>query len=176
MSAGVLTYAAGLLDRSAVVVLLLGCVAAATAAQGLHRRRGAPRLATAAAVASFAGVVAAMFFSGRGAEWSGADLGLVRNCVDREPLTWDVHAQLNTVLYLPLAACLTWALGRPWRAGAAVAVLVVALELAQAVLNRGVCEARDVAYNLAGAAAGVLAAAVVPRVRPAGGRRSPDSR
>jgi len=119
------------------------------------------------AALGWAGVVAAMFFSGRAdRSLSGFDLTLLRSCVRPLDLTrFDEQAVLNLAMYVPAAFAGVMASRRLWLTAAGTTALVFVLEALQALLGRGACDSADLVYNLVGALAGLLVAAPVLMVR-----------
>jgi hypothetical protein len=115
------------------------------------------------AALAWAGVVAAMFFSGRAdRSLSGLDPTLLRSCVRAVDLTrFDEQAVLNLAMYVPAAFAGVIA-SRRWKlTAAATTALVFVLEALQALLGRGACDSADLVYNLVGALAGLLVAGPV---------------
>ena len=105
-------------------------------------------------------------------------------CVVTDPGSLSAETVLNVALFVPLAFLAVLALGRavPAAIGAVVVVvaagaLSVGIETTQAAYGIGACDSSDVVHNVAGAAigaaAGLMALAVVTAVARRPGRSGP---
>jgi hypothetical protein len=156
-------------EPSVLAFLAIGCtasVASVLAAAKYVQFRKAPMIA---AVISLVGAAASMFVAGgRALEFTGIKPALLKSCVGFGDSSGalDSQALLNIILFLPFAALLCLATRRPLVCGLIASGVAAGMELAQTMLDFGVCESSDFLCNFVGVWLGVGASAVLLKTFP----------